>query len=376
MSLNLLMLSGDRDVAAGRRGPFYDTLAGLAAEFAHIDVLTPSGPDMHPRSLHGHVRVHPSSAPRVLQAVWLVRKARALAARRRYHLIVSHDHGMFSNGMAALWLSTRLRTPYVSEIHHVPAHPKRAQWWEPATKLGYRLYARLAASRARAIRVVNRREVPDLLAAWGVPREKILVLPSAYIDRAIFAPNATPKRYALGFVGRLVANKNPRYLAAIIESIAAANTGARFVIVGRGREGERLRRRLELRGILGRVEMRPWVDGPAELAALYRQMDALVCTSLSEGGPRVCLEAMACGVPVFTTPVGLMPETVRDGANGWILPWDQVAGAELVRRVLADRPALQAAARAARAATEPFDRDRVLGAYAAAYRGLAEENLA
>jgi glycosyltransferase involved in cell wall biosynthesis len=224
--------------------------------------------------------------------------------------------------------------------------------------------------------VVNRREVPDLLAAWGVPREKILVLPSAYIDLATFAPNATPKRYALGFVGRLVANKNPRYLAAIIESIAAANTGARFVIVGRGREGERLRRRLELRGILGRVEMRPWVDGPAELAALYRQMDALVCTSLSEGGPRVCLEAMACGVPVFTTPVGLMPDTVRDGVNGWILPWNQAAGAELVRRVLSDRPALQAAAREARAATESFDRDRVLGAYAAAYRGLAEENLA
>ena len=36
----------------------------------------------------------------------------------------------------------------------------------------------------------------------------------------------------------------------------------------------------------------------------------------------------------------------------------------------------QPAFRAARAATEPFDRDRVLGAYASAYRALAEENLA
>ena len=42
MKPSLLMLSGDRDVAAGRRGPFYYTLEGLSREFDRIDVLTPN----------------------------------------------------------------------------------------------------------------------------------------------------------------------------------------------------------------------------------------------------------------------------------------------------------------------------------------------
>ena len=41
MSARLLMLSGDRDVTTGRRGPFHTTLEGLSAEFDRIDVLAP-----------------------------------------------------------------------------------------------------------------------------------------------------------------------------------------------------------------------------------------------------------------------------------------------------------------------------------------------
>lgn len=375
MKPSLLMLSGDRDVAAGRRGPFYYTLEGLSREFDRIDVLTPNVRQAQPRTLHGGVHVHPSPGGRLWHARWLVRRARALAAERRYHLIVSHDYGIFSNGIAAARLSGRIGVPYVSEIHHVPAHPRRAQWWESAAKLGYRAYVRFAAPRARAIRVVNRDQVPELLRRWGVPAEKILVLPSAHVDREVFRPGDDSRPYALGFVGRLVANKGLDYLVKLFASVAGDDPESRFLVVGDGPEANALQRRLSTAGIEDRVDRIAWVDGPDDLAALYRQMEALACTSRSEGGPRVCLEAMACGTPVFSTPVGVMPEIIDHGVNGWLLPWNAKAGGDLVAQVRRAHEALAGAGAAARRATEPFTRERILSAYARAYRDLAAESL-
>lgn len=374
MKLSLLMFSGDRDVVTGRRGPFYFTLGGLAREFDHIDVLTPRVPDAESRTLHQRVHVHPSTSGRLRHAWWLMRRASALASERRYHLIVSHDYGIFSNGFAAVCLSRKIGVPYVSEIHHIPAHPRRAQWWESIAKVGYRAYARFTARRARAIRVVNKHQVPLLLARWGVPSEKILALRSAHVDRKVFVPSDEPRPYALGFVGRLVANKGLDYLVQILFAVAAELPEARFVIIGDGPESSRLNAGLAAARLTDRVDRRHWVDDPSGLAAVYRQMSALACTSTSEGGPRVCLEAMACGVPVFSTPVGLMPEIIDAGVNGWLLPWDQRAGARLVAEVSREHHVLARAGRAARQATEPFARDTILGAYARAYRDLALES--
>ena len=179
----------------------------------------------------------------------------------------------------------------------------------------------------------------------------------------------------MGFVGRLVANKGLDYLVEIFATAAAEAPESRFLVVGDGPEANALQRRLAAAGIEDRVDRIAWVDGPDDLAALYRQMEALACTSRSEGGPRVCLEAMACGTPVFSTPVGLMPEIIDHGANGWLLPWDAKAGADLVARARGAREALAGAGAAARRTTEPFTRERILSAYARAYRDLAAESL-
>ena len=218
--------------------------------------------------------------------------------------------------------------------------------------------------------------MPDLLSAWGVPRERMLILPSAYIDRKVFAPGEVVREFALGFVGRLVANKNLGYVTHVFAALASQDSQARFVIAGQGPENNPLRRKLTRTGILDRVTFIDWLDSPSDLANLYRRMRALIAPSLSEGGPRVCLEAMACGTPVFATPVGVMPETIDHGANGWLLPWSPDVGAKLVSGTLRDFDGLSAVGRAARAATKRFEKSAVLGAYAAAYRRLAEDGAA
>src|SRR5262249_26340573 len=55
-----------------------------------------------------------------------------------------------------------------------------------------------------------------------------------------------------------------------------------------------------------------------QTAGIYPLMDALLVTSIEEGGPCTVLEAMACGIPSVTSDVGHVPEVVENGRTGFV----------------------------------------------------------
>ncbi len=59
---------------------------------------------------------------------------------------------------------------------------------------------------------------------------------------------------------------------------------------------------------------------PAAMCAWYGTLDMFLCTSLSEGSPMTVLEAAACGVPVISTPVGMVPEIEPIKEFGFMVP--------------------------------------------------------
>jgi glycosyltransferase involved in cell wall biosynthesis len=72
--------------------------------------------------------------------------------------------------------------------------------------------------------------------------------------------------------------------------------------------------------------LRPWtrfdvIDSPL-LPQFYSSLDYYVCTSRVEGGPYPVLEAMSCECAVLSTPVGVVPEILRHGENGFLLQED------------------------------------------------------
>ncbi len=98
----------------------------------------------------------------------------------------------------------------------------------------------------------------------------------------------------------------------------------------------------------------PSDNAPDELAAA----DVVVIPSVWESGPLVLAEALTLARPVVATPVGLVPECIRDGESGRIVPiGDARALADAVAALLADPAAAAAMAAAGRDAVQ-----RVLGA--------------
>jgi glycosyltransferase involved in cell wall biosynthesis len=74
-----------------------------------------------------------------------------------------------------------------------------------------------------------------------------------------------------------------------------------------------------------------------ELMAEYRSADIFVCPSIHEGTPKTIPEAMTKGLPIIATRVGGIPELVRDGYSGVLVPpGDPIALADALIRVSSD----------------------------------------
>lgn len=370
--MRLLMVSGDRQVAVGERGPFATLLDEFARHFERVDVLCPRPPKPPTvASIGGNVHLHPSPVGRSRMIAWIASEGAALIEAHGHALITSHDYGWFYNGLGSARVSAATRVPYLSEIHHVPGHPVAADLRERFDKRIARTYVRWAASRAVGFRVVNRVEMPALLARWGVPAEKIHVLPSLYIDFATFRPPAEPVAPAQDvlYVGRMVANKGLDRIVDALAALKKRGAPASALFVGKGPLRDATRARAAKLGVDARfVE---WVDSPADLADLYRSSRVVVCASTCEGGPRFTVEAMACGTPVVSTRVGVMNELLRDGENGRFAGFDAASLADAIAATLRDEDARRALGEAGRLSVQHCERARTIRGYADGLKSLA-----
>lgn len=368
---NLMMLSGDNSIARGLDTAFYQMLARFSQYWQRIDILVPTAPDATAGTIHGNVHVHPAPQHRSLQPLFIRRKGQQLLRERRYHLVVSHDFGFFYNGIGAYWLLRGSDVPYVSEIHHVEGYPHAVTLREQLWRAAAMRYLPFAGRHVAAFRTVNQ-EVPQLLAELGIPAAKIRVLPSLYIDFRIFQPQNTAKHYDVLFVGRLASNKGVRSLLEAIATIRQTYPHIRLAIRGEGPLRSVLEAQIKAHHLQANVTFVPRLPDSEALAKLYNSAKMLVCASTVEGNPRVTVEAMACGVPVISSPVGIMPELITHGQNGLLFPWDVEDLAAQIMRLLSDDALCTRMGEAGRLSVQHFNAEAIIANYARAYHALIE----
>ena len=200
----------------------------------------------------------------------------------------------------------------------------------------------------RAARVVCPSEyLAGLARGWGVRAE---VLPNP-VEVPELPPRAELRaRHGLEgptlvFSGRLVPQKDLDTLLAAVEQVPEAA----LLVAGDGEERGRVDGRARALGALPREQV----------LQLLRAADLGVLSSRWENFPHALVESLAVGTPVVATAVGGVPEIVRDGENGLLVPpGDVEAFAAAIRRALAERDRLAAAAPAS---VERFAPERIYG---------------
>jgi glycosyltransferase involved in cell wall biosynthesis len=120
----------------------------------------------------------------------------------------------------------------------------------------------------------------------------------------------------IGIVGRLVPIKAHELFLGAAEIVLRSRPDVRFVIVGDGELWDELHREVDKRGLAGRVHFTGW---RSELAAVYSDLDVVVCCSRNEGTPVSLIEACAAGKPVIGTQVGGIPDIIASGVNGLLV---------------------------------------------------------
>jgi glycosyltransferase involved in cell wall biosynthesis len=214
----------------------------------------------------------------------------------------------------------------------------------------YRRKFKHACTHADRIIAISKQTADDLVALYGVNRDKIdICYQSCHtaFSENIPAVEVEGLRKSLGlppqfflYVGSIIERKN---LLLICQALASLRTSLPLVVIGSGRSyKQKVVDYIRSKGMEQQViflSQRPdfasAVQTPAAMARIYKMATAMIYPSIYEGFGIPVLEALAAGVPVITSNISCLPETGGDAAL-YIDPFrvEDLAGA--MQRIMDD----------------------------------------
>ncbi len=360
--MKLLMISGDRSLLQGKQGAFHAMLQEFRAHWERIDVITPFTREslLSPKTFFNNVHFHPCSYALPLQPWWIVHKGKKLIAEHGHQVMTVHEYPPFYNGIGAGILTKKTGVPAVYEIHHIVGEPQPASPVEWIGRQMSRIWLKGDLVPAAKVRTVNG-TVRDALVRLGVPASKVEVVPSFYLDKELLKPDdGIHKQYDVVFCGRLAANKG---LLETIHAVASLSD-VTMLVIGDGEMRMVAEGVCQTLGVVDRVTFCGWLPTAADVMKSIQAGNILVMHSKSEGGPRVALEAMALGMPVIATKVGVMPDVIQDGVNGVLTGGSVAELAKHIQTLAADRNLRSKMGAEAMKITERFEQKKLIREYA------------
>jgi glycosyltransferase involved in cell wall biosynthesis len=278
---------------------------------------------------------------------------------------VVHTHG-YRIDLLDRQVAARLGIPTVTTVHGASkTDGLKGKFFEWLQRRNYRRFDAVVAVST---------PLRDATIADGVPAHRLHLVQNAWAGlREPLSREAARQQLALdegscvvGWVGRFIPVKGGDvFLDALSRIPEPRPTG---VMIGYGREADRLRQQAEELGLARTVRFYPEIR---DAARYYPAFDVFALSSRSEGLPIVILEAMAAGVPIVATRVGGVTDALGD-QHAWLVPpEDPQALALAISDALRDRRSAEKRAHdAARRLEEHYALDRFLDGYEQVYRGI------
>jgi glycosyltransferase involved in cell wall biosynthesis len=340
--VNVLIVTGIWPPDVGGPASHSPELAAwLHARGSSVEVLTTAAaaPEAAPYPVHWIGRSLPPGARHAAFALRLARLARRAD--------VVYVNSVLTRGVVGSRAAGRR---VVVKLTDDPAYERARRFGLFAGDLdGFQRFA--GGARVRALR---------MLRDGALRRASLVVCPSAYLrehalgwglepDRVVVVENATPElpelptreeaRSTLDVDGALLAfagRLGPAKALDVALTALAELDGATLLLAGDGPERAALEKRAAELGLGERARFLGAL-GRDEVLRLFRAADASVLSSAWENFPHTLVEALAVGTPVVATSVGGVPEIVRDGENGLLVPpGDPASLAAALRRLLGD----------------------------------------
>lgn len=242
----------------------------------------------------------------------------------------------------------------------------------------YNLLDAFIVRRADKIIAVSE-EIAKKMKLAGIAKGKICLIENG-VNLEMFTTNSSSQAIkeslgikkevlVVGAVGSLTREKGHLYLLTAVTKVAQRLPEVIFLFVGDGRERSNLERMVFKLGIEDKVIFAGMRKDIPEILSI---LDVFVLPSLNEGLPIALLEAQAAKVPVVATRVGAIPDVVKDGVTGILIPpEDPEAIAKSIVRVLSDRKsACNMAQRGFERVRDNFSAEKMADKYLSLYQEL------
>lgn len=168
--------------------------------------------------------------------------------------------------------------------------------------------------------VLTHAEKEYIKERFSLPQERISVsyhsLPLYFRNLPDYQP---PDEFKVLYVGTGIERKGIRYLLGALEEFSKHNINFSLTLAGL-RNNEFLSQQAISDRLKPRINIIPFIENRA-LPQIYLTHSVFVFPSFYEGFGMVIAEAMACGIPIITTEVGVAREWIKDSINGIVIPF-------------------------------------------------------